>query len=627
MKSDSGKILKKAAVFLGTVGAFSSLGGILLTIGQFSFAFQDVRDNHYLQHKMFHLGAHSLYQPLLQWGRITLVLFFVLLVFWVFWESLRVQVIKNSFKAKNWPVLAGAVLACLTLFFFGVRNFHAYIFPPDENPWIRIVIWGLLCVLVGLGRVLSLARNGIVQVGIRFSKIFLTGVAVIMVLVCLTVALFLRFQNPSGPNVIVLLVDALRKDHVSKYGYYRNTTPKINRFARKAVVFRNAVSQCSWTSPAIASLFSSLYPSVHGLTSYSYKENVAAADTLDFRLVTFAEVLKEKGYATGAFVANHWINRQLGYGQGFDIFDPILYVPKPRAWMVNEKALKWIAANQSKPFFAYMHYMDVHGPYAPPGNFSSFFKSEVLKKMTEEDAVKIPGFNPEINDLNHYIDQYDGEIRYIDRQIGVFLDKIRELGLMDNTIIIITSDHGEAFLEHGYGDHGWSLYNEEIDIPLIIKLPEGEKFPEIKQHRVQLIDVAATVLGLLHFRFPYEVDGWDLSREFDRKSLLRRVIVSEELSEKITGPPKVAMIKDGYKVIFNFPELQVRELYDLEKDKREMKNLINHLPEKLDDFSQVIIIWEKAKIYARQKLGLSASVVEIKDKKEIERLKSLGYLK
>ena len=627
MKGDFGKILKKSAVFLSTLGAFSSLGGILLTIEQFSFAFQDIGDNRYLQYKMFPLVAHSLYPPLLQWGRITLILFFVLLVFWFFWESLYVQVIKNSFKVKNWPVLAGAVLACLILFYFGVRSFHGYIFPPEENPLFRVVIWGLLCVLVGLGRLLSLTTDRKVQGGIKFSRFFLTGLAVIMAMVFLAGALFLRFQNTSGPNVIVLLVDALRKDHVSKYGYYRNTTPKINRFSREAVVFRNAVSQCSWTSPSIASLFSSLYPSVHGLTSYSYKDNAAEADTLDFRLVTFAEVLKEKGYATGAFVANHWINRQLGYGQGFDVFDPILYVPKPRAWMVNEKALKWIAVNKNKPFFAYMHYMDVHGPYAPPGNFSSFFKSDVLKKMTGEDAVKIPGFNPEINDLNYYIDQYDGEIRYIDTQIGVFLDKMRELGLIDNTIIIITSDHGEAFLEHGYGDHGWSLYNEEIDIPLIIRFPDGVKFPEIKQHRVQLIDVAVTVLGLLHFRFPYEVDGWDLSREMDRKSLKRRTIVSEELSEKITGPPKVAMIKDGYKAIFNFPELKIRELYDLEKDKGEMKNLISQLPEKFDDFSRVIKAWKKAKIYSRQKLGLSSSVVEIKDKKEIERLKTLGYLK
>lgn len=461
----------------------------------------------------------------------------------------------------------------------------------------------------------------------RFFRRIPLALVVFLLILNLCIVIDSKINAPEGPNIIILLIDALRKDHVGVYGYNRDTTPNIDLFSQKAIVSQDVVSQSSWTVPSVASLFSSLYPSVHGTNTHHGKKK---SDSLDKKIVTFAEVLKEKGYVTGAFVANCLICKRFFFDQGFDVYDPIdKKAPKPLAEELNKKALKWIKKNKKKPFFTYLHYMDVHGPYEAPKPYDSFFKSIKCRPLSIQEANKLQylshGRERDNNNLNYYIDQYDGEIRYVDYHIGQFLKRLKEYGLFDNTIIIITSDHGEAFFEHGFCDHGWSLYDEEINIPLIVKFPKSIKFKNFCHHRIELFDINATILYILNYNFPYKTNDKNLISDLNDETF-NDFIFSEELSNKPNRPPKIAMIKGDFKAIYMVDEEKVTELYDLEKDKLEEKNLINVELDRHWEFEKEIESWQKEKLQEKNKLGLEKTKVVRIEQIRIEQLKSLGYL-
>jgi len=434
-------------------------------------------------------------------------------------------------------------------------------------------------------------------------------------------------RTPERPNIIIILIDALRRDHLGIYGYSRDTTPNIDDFSHNAIVFQHAISQSSWTNPSIASLFSSLYPSTHGCVTYfSPDDKSIAAAFLDHKIITLAEALKEKGYATGGFVANHWICSRLQFDQGFDVFDSV-NEQKPPASQVSEKALKWIAENRAKPFFAYLHYIDVHGAYASPAPYDSLFKSSEVREMSAAEQSRLDYLYLEGagNNLNYYIDQYDGCIRYVDHHIGEFLRALKKFDLFDNTIIIITSDHGEAFFEHGFCYHGHSVYNEEIDIPLIIKFPESIRFPGSKHHRVELIDVTATIFSLVQYHCPYSVDGWDLLKKSSR-ALAKRAVFSQFITAKKQKSSRTAIIKDNLKAIYKMHERKVVELYDLREDEKEKNNIVSIETGKVRKLETMIDHWSIQKGRKRRKLNLRNSTVAIEDKEKINQLRSLGYI-
>ncbi|MFC1752973.1 sulfatase [Thermoproteota archaeon] len=456
----------------------------------------------------------------------------------------------------------------------------------------------------------------------RLIVIIVIGVAV------LSLILIVQRNKAEQPNVIIILIDALRRDHLGVYGYYRNTTPNIDRFSQEAIVFQDAISQCPGTSPSVASLFTSLYSSFHGCISYSDKGEEVKADFLNLKLETLAEMFKEKGYRTGAFVANHWICRRLQFDQGFDVFDPIDEVFKPLAFKLSEKAFQWINKDKAKPFFAYLHYMDVHGPYQPPPPYDSFFKSERVRQMSKKESDSLgylsAGRERDKNDLNYYIDRYDGEIRYTDYHIGRFLEKLREHNLLENTIIVITADHGEAFFDHGFCDHGHTVYCEEINVPLIIKFPKSIKFPDVKDSRVALIDVAATIMRILNYCTSYNVEGLDLIDITNKEVLDSRSIYSQELST--VYPPKIALIKGGYKAVYFVEEQKVTELYNLIEDKLERKNIISGNRDMAKEFEGEIKYWLNIKSQKRIRYGLEEATVIIEDKERKDQLRSLGYI-
>jgi arylsulfatase len=308
-------------------------------------------------------------------------------------------------------------------------------------------------------------------------------------------------------NIVLLSVDALRADHLSYYGYTRETSPNMDKLADESIRFTNAFSASSHTREAIPALLTGKYPdeAVDG----QYKR---ASDTI-------ATFLGNQGFATGGFHSNPYVSRAYGFDAGFDVFDDDLYFGSNRlfalaqrlldkirnrhyalAETINERALSWLdSLDDNEPFFLWNHYMDPHGPYYPPREYQQAFtnqrptkrKAKQLYRTSIDEPEKISSDNRQIQ-----IDLYDGEISYLDEQIGAFCEALVERNLLSETLLVLTADHGDAFGEHGYYGHPRYLHEEVTRIPLIIRQPEGAGGKKISKP-VSSLDVAVTILTSL----------------------------------------------------------------------------------------------------------------------------------
>jgi arylsulfatase A-like enzyme len=305
------------------------------------------------------------------------------------------------------------------------------------------------------------------------------------------------------PNLIVIVVDTLRADHLGCYGYGRPTSPGLDRLAGESVLFENAYASSSWTAPSIASLFTSVHPSVHGVTTF--------AAALPDSLPTMAEVLQRQGFRNTGLSANfvHIIERK-GFGRGFDSFAelrrPVTAGEEAEfagfvaadAQTVTTRAIEAARASRDSRFFLYVHYMDPHSTYAPPEPFRSRFarpydgpftgatnqlKSVMQGELAANDA-----------DLRRLVDLYDAEIAFTDAEIGRLLDELRRLDLLDNSVVAVLSDHGEEFGEHGGVFHGVTLYDEMTHVPLLVRLPGGRHGGTRVRPVVQIVDLGPTLL-------------------------------------------------------------------------------------------------------------------------------------
>ena len=443
----------------------------------------------------------------------------------------------------------------------------------------------------------------------------------ILLIILLSAALLYHYSHQVRPNLMIILIDALRKDHLGCYGYHRNTSPKIDEFARDAIRFQETISNCSWTSPSIASLFTSLYVSSHGLKTHSQK----STDILDLGFETLAEILKKHGYTTSAFITNRWIREEFNYHQGFDVFEQVAEdITRPIAASVRESVIAWLKNRPKKPFFTYIHFMDVHGPYFSPYPYNTLFTTEKKRALTPQEYNKLRYLRIEgQRDLNFYISQYDGAIRYCDYHIGKILEYLKEADLYDDSIIIVTSDHGEAFFEHGECDHGFTLYNEEIEVPLIMRLPSSMDYAINEHAKTQLIDLGVTILDIIGAGFPYEVDGISILLPDDGLHERQR-IYSEEYMK---GFPKVALIEGNMKYIFHIPEERIVEVYDLNKDDEEKNSLIGpgYPSDAYYRMKKEIRTWLEQKGALQKRISKKPDQAPI-DPRTLEQLKSLGYI-
>ena len=285
-------------------------------------------------------------------------------------------------------------------------------------------------------------------------------------------------------NVVLITIDALRADHLSAYGYERETAPFIDQIAKDGIIFTNAYTPASWTSPAMASLFTAYYPQTHNV-GYIYGMR------LNESFNTLAEVLSKQGFSTAGFSQNPFLSKSFGFHQGFDTF---LNTNK-----ISQKAIEWLGG-QNKKFFLWVHYLAPHTPYVPREPYYSQYRKGSppnLEPTTTAMLYKLMANKEQVGAqvVDNMRDQYDSEINYADNEVKGLLAFLSDQKKYDNTLVIITSDHGEAFYEHQDFLHGNTVYDEIIKIPLIIKFPKNYTSNKAKKVAapVSLIDIKPTI--------------------------------------------------------------------------------------------------------------------------------------
>jgi len=316
------------------------------------------------------------------------------------------------------------------------------------------------------------------------------------------------------PNVLVIVVDALRADRLGCYGYARSTSPNIDAFAAESVVFDRAYAQSPWTKPSIPTLFTSLYPVQHGV--YEGEANagngILESDVLADAHSTLAETFQASGYETLAFVHNAHLEPASGFAQGFDTYEH----GRADAPTINAKFIEYLDGDRHRPFFAYLHYLDAHWPFQPEMPFQNQFGAPGGPSIFDRESWN--GLRERIGDGSIELSAedrirlqnlHDGGVAEIDHYIGMLLAALRGRGILDQTIVLFTSDHGEELMDHGSVGHGGTLYKEVIDIPLIIRIPHGAQAGR-RSEIARLIDVFPTLAALARVEPPAALEGRNL---------------------------------------------------------------------------------------------------------------------
>ena len=355
--------------------------------------------------------------------------------------------------------------------------------------------------------------------------------------------------EPKRPNILVYLSDTLRADHLSTYGYRRETSPRLTEFAATGILFERAYSQASWTKASVGTLFTGLYPSRHGAIRREHR--------LRRDVPVLAEVLQREGYRTAAVISNPSVLPNFGFGRGFEeVIDLATDQNSTDALDIHEHVLGFLEQASDRPFFLYVHAMDPHYPYAAPRPFDDHF------------VVK-PG-----NKLRDRIAAYDNEIAYADHAFGALLTRIDELGLTDETVVVFLSDHGEEFDDHGALTHGYSLYQEQLHIPLIMRLAHGQKAGLRVADPVRVIDLFPALLDIAGAPIPVDIDAENLMPLLEPPSSesYNPVLYSEQDLDTFE---LTALIVDSIKVIRRRkPSFYAGvEVYDLARDSGEQRNL------------------------------------------------------
>jgi arylsulfatase A-like enzyme len=315
------------------------------------------------------------------------------------------------------------------------------------------------------------------------------------------------------PNVLVLVMDTTRADRCSVNGYSRPTTPRLAEFAKDAAVYTDAWSPAGWTGPAHASLFTGLRPEHHGYDS-------GARGSLVDEHPTLAQILRDAGYATGCFTNNNYISPEFGLTRGFDRFEPFFRNDArayPWAPATHDAAARWAETVHAdrKPFFLFINDMEPHVPYTPPREIATPFLhgtpepreiGEVSSLERSRELGHDLGVSPlTARQLAIMSDLYDAEIATLDREIGALLDRLKDDGLYDSTIIVIAGDHGENLGDHGLIDHGFSLHRSICHVPLLVRVPGAPAARIASVARLE--DVLPTVLAACGLTPPDGIDG------------------------------------------------------------------------------------------------------------------------
>jgi arylsulfatase len=428
---------------------------------------------------------------------------------------------------------------------------------------------------------------------------------------------------PKRPAIIIITIDTLRVDHLGTYGYHRKTSPHIDQFAADALVFDNCFSHAPSTCSSIASIMSGFLP---------HETNVFGNQPLPSEVVTLPEILKEYGYKTVAVVSNYVLHKDKGYEQGFMIYDDTMenreldrHVPERIAEHTTARSIELLKQFHDDQLFLWIHYQDPHGPYTPPDRYAKLFydTNQKARNLTLNDSVSghrgIPSYQKlgTNRDFYHYINQYDGEIRYLDEQFNRLIEALKEFGLYDDALIIVTADHGEGMGENNYYfAHGEYLYNTLLHVPLIIKF--GSEPVGRRTDFVQHIDIITTIVKLLNIETNSPFRGCDLRRQ----QATNRGIFSE-MKLPWTRGFRLSLVLDSIKLVYT-SSIKEYQLFDLRKDPYEEKNLFNDMPyqEQVEDLKVMLERICKEDFLKIRKDTMNRKLTD----EEKEKMKALGYI-
>jgi arylsulfatase len=373
-------------------------------------------------------------------------------------------------------------------------------------------------------------------------------------------------------NIVLIIADTLRADHLGAYGYRRPTSPFLNRLARSSVVFGSAVSTSSHTVPSVLSIMSSHYPSQHG-NQYFHQTNSFRIPKSKSRprvpesLPLLAELLSGEGFETAAVVTNPWLHARYGFNRGFDRYRML---PEEsggkgiaRGGAVNHAAGELLDEFGSDRFFLYLHYMDIHSPYQPLPPYKKAFVGNMPGKLEYTNG---PAPDTSEQNLRYTHAYYEAGIRGLDAWLQQFYQELRKRGLDKNTLIVFVSDHGEEFKEHGGLGHGWTLYEEQLRLAFFLSHPALASGARQIVEPVSGVDVLPTLLDLIGVKIPRDLDGislapWVLGNASTPEPP-RRILLSELATLK-------AARKGSKKLIWKAPAGSEVEAFSLSSDPKE----------------------------------------------------------
>lgn len=564
----------------------------------------------------------------------------------------------GSMRSRIVPVQVAFVISYLLFLIFGIKLhlvwLQSHLTDPEGLLWTGLL--AAACFVLFIAALYTSKRAASFVAARRIaSVVFLIATSITLVDAYLWQGKTHRGDaTRASGNVLLIVADTLRADHVSAYGYSRSTTPAIDRLAKEGALYERAFSTSPWTTPSHASMFTGQYPTRNGVDGRNIYLN-PAADTL-------AAYLARHGFQTAGFINNVYIRRQTGIGRGFQQYEefwgrnevaslPLLLELirdhlRPRqdtgAAETRHSVEQWLSHdwNSSHPFFLFVHFMEPHAPYGEPSKYISEYlpagiTAEHALKVNQDPELYVCGKVPmkplDFASLNAL---YDNDIRYMDTQIDALLSSFRARGLMDNTLVIFVSDHGEHFGDHGLMSHELSVYDELIHVPMILRHPATIRAGTRISNIVQTADLFPSILRFLNLPLSeIDLQGLSLLPESNERSRVPFAFVeynnaraADKIAQRCKGVSdprfrqktlKVARSAD-LKLIYG--DDGTRELYNVKNDPAESHNLYVQAPREAQILQAVLNRWsasfQASRFFRKEDISREA----------LEELRSLGYI-
>ena len=425
------------------------------------------------------------------------------------------------------------------------------------------------------------------------------------------------------PNIIIISIDTLRPDHTGTYGYSRNTSPFLDELAKEMAVFENCYAHASWTPPSVASLFTSLYPTQHGSIG---KDRIVLME----ENITAAELFRDAGYTTAAFSSSPFIHPDFGFGQGFKSFG---FDETENAIALNKQIDGWLKTydkpDKKNPLFMYIMYFDPHYPYQAPDEYNKKFshapdgsalfrEDRVIKLNTLFDIDAGVG-----RDTYEYLkSSYDAEINYTDDALSHLINSLKNSGAYDpqNDVLILTSDHGEEFIEHAAYGHGSTHYEEVLKVLFMIKTPDIIS-QKIISAPIRQIDVLPTILETAGMTVPKNIEGKSLSSLLLGGTEENDRLVYATSQTLLNDKQSLRSIRKGRHKLILRTNPDKAELYDISLDPEELTDLAPQRPDLIQDMTNTMLEKEKSMLPPVKGNSLTPPPDRTK-----ELLKSLSYI-